>query len=317
MSATNVQDEINSNDKLVCDEAASLELPPVVTRTRSGRRVRIPSALLDSEVTTKPPVRRTRKSVIQEVPIDSETENTAECQAVVTKHCVEGGESELILTRNTPDVEATEQVTLSFTKEFIVSGAALSTDVPMDKISPGNCVGMRSDKSHENENCANLNVTVDIRTRTNEKSKKRTHSESSVKLTPMIPLGKPKSGRVWKDRNKQRFSALLRDKPLCTSWEKKMEVRREKDLVKKYHLQLKEDKAREKQEKRKRREETLKRRAENERKAEIVQVIRNTSKIKRMKKKQLRKIEKRDTLPMIQKSQPSNGKLAGKAEKGN
>ncbi|XP_031415729.1 coiled-coil domain-containing protein 86 [Clupea harengus] len=316
MSATNVQDEMNSNDKLVSDEAASLELPPVVTRTRSGRRVRTPSALLDSEVTTKPPVRRTRKSVIQEVPVTSETEETAECQAVVTKSCVEPGESKSIPIINTPEVEATEQVALGFTKEFIISEAALSTDVPMDKISPDNSVGMRSDKSNENENRANLNVTLDIWTRTNEKSKKRTHSESSVKHAPIIPLGKPKSGRVWKDRNKQRFSALLRDKPLCTSWEKKMEARREKDLVKKYHLQLREGSAKEKQDKRKRREETLKRRAENERKSEIVQVIRNTSKIKRMKKKQLRKIEKRDTLPMLQKSKPSNGKLAGKTQKG-
>lgn len=44
-----------------------------------------------------------------------------------------------------------------------------------------------------------------------------------------------------------RFSALVRDKPLCSSWEKKMAAKREKELVKKYSLQLKEDKAREKE----------------------------------------------------------------------
>lgn len=44
-----------------------------------------------------------------------------------------------------------------------------------------------------------------------------------------------------------RFSALVRDKPLCTSWEKKMEAKREKELVKRYTLQLKEEKARQKE----------------------------------------------------------------------
>lgn len=38
-------------------------------------------------------------------------------------------------------------------------------------------------------------------------------------------------------------------------------------------------------------------------------------KIKRMKKKQLRKIEKRDTLAMLQKSQPRNPKAARKGGK--
>lgn len=131
---------------------------------------------------------------------------------------------------------------------------------------------------------------------------KKPRLEPAVKQGPVVPLGKPKSGRVWKDRNKQRFSAVVRDKQLCTSWEKKMQAKREKELVKQYSQQLKDDKAKEKEEKRKRKEENLKRRAENERKAEIVQVIRNTAKIKRMKKKQLRKIEKRDTLALLQKS---------------
>ncbi|XP_042341710.1 coiled-coil domain-containing protein 86-like [Plectropomus leopardus] len=90
-----------------------------------------------------------------------------------------------------------------------------------------------------------------------------------------------------------------------------MEAKREKQLVKQYSLQLKEEKSRQKEEKRKRREENLKRRAENERKAEIVQVIKNTTKIKRMKKKQLRKIEKRDTLALLQKSQKQSVKAKG------
>ncbi len=44
-----------------------------------------------------------------------------------------------------------------------------------------------------------------------------------------------------------RFSALVRDKPLCTSWEKKMEAKREKELVKRYTVQLKEAKDRQKE----------------------------------------------------------------------
>ena len=39
----------------------------------------------------------------------------------------------------------------------------------------------------------------------------------------------------------------MRDKPLCTSWEKKMKAKQEKEMVKKFSLQLKEDKAKEKE----------------------------------------------------------------------
>ncbi|XP_041029930.1 coiled-coil domain-containing protein 86 [Carcharodon carcharias] len=118
-----------------------------------------------------------------------------------------------------------------------------------------------------------------------------------------ITRGRGKSGRVWREPG-TRFSVMLRDKPLCTTWEKKMATKRQKKAVKEMDRQLREGRRREKEEKRLRREENLRRRLENERKSEVVQVIKNPLKIKRLKKKQLRKIEKRDTLRILQKSQP-------------
>uniref|UniRef100_A0A8C5KN49 Coiled-coil domain-containing protein 86 n=1 Tax=Jaculus jaculus TaxID=51337 RepID=A0A8C5KN49_JACJA len=121
---------------------------------------------------------------------------------------------------------------------------------------------------------------------------------------PEIPKGKPKSGRVWKDRSKKRFSQMVQDKPLRTSWQQKMKEKQEKKLAKDFARHLEEEKARQRQEKKERRAENLRRRLENERKAEIVQVIRNPAKLKRAKKKQLRSIQKRDTLALLQKQPP-------------
>ncbi|KAB0390689.1 hypothetical protein E2I00_018322, partial [Balaenoptera physalus] len=121
---------------------------------------------------------------------------------------------------------------------------------------------------------------------------------------PKIPKGKPKSGRVWKDRSKKRFSQMVQDKPLRTSWQQKMKDRQERKQTKDFARHLQEEKERRRQEKKQRRAENLKRRLENERKAEIVQVIRNPTKLKRAKKQQLRSIEKRDTLAQLQKQPP-------------
>lgn len=77
-------------------------------------------------------------------------------------------------------------------------------------------------------------------------------------------------------------------------FEKKQKLREELKHIKELSLSIKEDKKLENIQKKERREENAKRRLENERKNEIVQIIKNPAKLKRMKKKQLRKIEKRD-----------------------
>ncbi|XP_029621893.1 coiled-coil domain-containing protein 86-like [Salmo trutta] len=295
---------MSTSDKITLNEGLDAEEdelpPPVVTRTRSGRRVRTPAVYLDSEV-PKTPTRRTRKSVIQELPNENAENQTEPKPAVVVVEPV----ADEARAKKLPSRE-------SKSNALATAEAYPKSDKPVEK-SLGTFIPAVSHCT-EKENKVGPVPMETVPDRSNKTAKKRTRSESNEKLH-LIPLGKPKSGRVWKDRNKQRFSALVRDKPLCSSWEK-MAAKREKELVKKYSLQLKEDKAREKEEKRKRHEENLKRRAENERKAEVVQVIRNTTKIKRMKKKQLRKIKKRDTLAMLQKSQPRNPKAAQKGGKG-
>lgn len=64
--------------------------------------------------------------------------------------------------------------------------------------------------------------------------------------------------------------------------------------IKELSRSIKEDRRQQNEEKKQRREENKRRRLENERKSEIVQIIKNPAKLKRMRKKQLRQIEKRD-----------------------
>uniref|UniRef100_A0A131Z4X7 Coiled-coil domain-containing protein 86 n=1 Tax=Rhipicephalus appendiculatus TaxID=34631 RepID=A0A131Z4X7_RHIAP len=121
-----------------------------------------------------------------------------------------------------------------------------------------------------------------------------------------IPKGVPKSGRVWKSQ-KKRFSSMVKDRPLKTSWKFKMEQRAERKALLALDREIKEEKKRKIEEKKKRREENLRRREENAKKSEVVQVIKNTAKIKRMSKKQLRLIKKADTTVVSKKSSKNAG----------
>ncbi|XP_026475268.1 coiled-coil domain-containing protein 86-like [Ctenocephalides felis] len=115
--------------------------------------------------------------------------------------------------------------------------------------------------------------------------------------TTTVVKGKPKSGRSWKS-DRDRFSSVKKTKGIRKSFEKKQILRQELKRTKEASRAVLQKRQEEKEEKRKRREENLKRQEENRKKAEIVQVIKNVAKIKKMKKKQLRSVEKRDTLNM-------------------
>eukprot|EP01090_Pellita_catalonica_P016722 TRINITY_DN486_c0_g1_i1.p1 TRINITY_DN486_c0_g1~~TRINITY_DN486_c0_g1_i1.p1 ORF type:complete len:146 (+),score=37.82 TRINITY_DN486_c0_g1_i1:82-519(+) len=106
--------------------------------------------------------------------------------------------------------------------------------------------------------------------------------------------GRPKSGRAWKRGVKyQRASAKTDVKAFKTTWEHKMKERERKnklrDQIKAFKEKQSEDKARKKEQNiiRKRK------RLENERKGEVVQVITDTRKLKKLKRGQWKLIEKR------------------------
>ncbi|XGW21356.1 hypothetical protein V3C99_004368 [Haemonchus contortus] len=107
--------------------------------------------------------------------------------------------------------------------------------------------------------------------------------------------GLPKSGRWWKNTRNARHSAVVKVKPLKSSWEKKMADKAKLKQAKLLQQEIRDRQLQEKQEKIERKKEQEKRRLENERKGEVVQVIRNTAKLRKAKKKQLRMIVKRDT----------------------
>jgi len=107
--------------------------------------------------------------------------------------------------------------------------------------------------------------------------------------------GCPKSGRVWKTTQKAKGSTIKRGAGHNSSWERKMRRATAEKTVKAVHAEIKDGLKQAKLDKKERRLVQEQRRKDNEKKAEIVQEIKNTHKLKRAKKKHLRTIEKRDT----------------------
>ncbi|XP_053674452.1 coiled-coil domain-containing protein 86 [Anopheles nili] len=124
------------------------------------------------------------------------------------------------------------------------------------------------------------------------KSHAKLSSENIQNDTTSIIRGKPKSGRIWKTQ-KERFAAV-KNPIRRNKTHLQMAYREEIKQIKQLSQSIKESKRRENEEKRLRREENKRIKLENERKSEIVQIINNPMKLKRLRKKHLRKIEKRD-----------------------
>lgn len=133
--------------------------------------------------------------------------------------------------------------------------------------------------------------------RTSNAKPTETTTEKAKKTIETL-RGKPKSGRFWKTR-KERFSTVNKTRGLKQNLEKKTTLRIELKRIKDMSKQILEKKKQEAEQRKERRRENLKRAEENRKKSEVVQVITNTAKLKKMRKKQLRFIEKRDTNEVI------------------
>ncbi|XP_035790408.1 coiled-coil domain-containing protein 86-like [Anopheles albimanus] len=121
---------------------------------------------------------------------------------------------------------------------------------------------------------------------------KAVKSKKDAATSSEIVRGRPKSGRIWKTQ-KERFAVVKKTIRRRTT-DERLAYRAEMKQIKELSQSLKDERKRQNEEKRLRREENKRRRMENERRAEIVQIINNPAKLKRMRKKQLRMIEKRD-----------------------
>ncbi|CAG9104493.1 unnamed protein product [Plutella xylostella] len=141
-----------------------------------------------------------------------------------------------------------------------------------------------------------LSIVASIKNQNSNTPTESIEEEVTVKsgVKKDVIAGKPKSGRFWKSK-RERFSSVVKTKGIKPDFQAKtalrLELKRTKDLSKQALEQINQKKLAQKE----RRRENIKKTEENKRKSEVVQVITNTAKLKRMRKKQLRFIQKRDT----------------------
>lgn len=96
--------------------------------------------------------------------------------------------------------------------------------------------------------------------------------EADKEVFRSIPMGKFKSGRVWKEKS-NRFSNMTIQTSNRTSWQFKMDDKAKKLELKKYEEKLREEKKQQKLDLVRRQKINLEKRKESEKKAEITQKV--------------------------------------------
>jgi len=120
--------------------------------------------------------------------------------------------------------------------------------------------------------------------------------DDASESTAVIPRGRPKSGRSWKTVE-QRSSAKITSKAVRTKWAVRKEQRKDDKEKRDIVLEIKKEQEEERQKEREKRKNNKRRREENIIKSSTYQVVTDTSKIKRMSKKQRRLVMKLADLP--------------------
>ncbi|XP_034237722.1 coiled-coil domain-containing protein 86 [Thrips palmi] len=143
----------------------------------------------------------------------------------------------------------------------------------------------------------NNSATEEKKTETEPEDDSSSSEDENAQKSGNVRSRRP-GNRFWKNE-KTRFTTLIASKGLKQSFEAQQKLRNELKHARELSRSVKEKRAQMKQAKRERRKESKRRQEENARKSEIVQVIKNPAKLKRLKKKQLRNIEKRDTLGSV------------------
>eukprot|EP00033_Pygsuia_biforma_P000273 GCRY01000337.1.p1 GENE.GCRY01000337.1~~GCRY01000337.1.p1 ORF type:complete len:150 (-),score=27.76 GCRY01000337.1:50-442(-) len=105
--------------------------------------------------------------------------------------------------------------------------------------------------------------------------------------------GLPKSGKTWKKIETARSSSKVKIKAMNKSWEKKMQEKKQKEELKAMQKEIQEREAAERKALIEKQKEKQRIKEENKKKSSVVQAITDTSKLKRMSKKQLAMLEKR------------------------
>jgi len=132
-----------------------------------------------------------------------------------------------------------------------------------------------------------------------KKKKRNRHRKNNENQssTSQLPRGGNVSGRFWKQPKTRMSQDIVKHRP--KNYKSRQIIDRQvRDRIKAYQKEIRENIIQEKKERKERLAEKIRRRAENEKKSEIVQVIKNTDKLRKVKKKHLRILETRDTLTM-------------------